>query len=105
MRRSRQILAVLVVATALCAERSFALSSVRPTGAAPTPVASSLAGRLLDRLSSGLKGAVRVRLPDSPQSPERVRTPMVAVPADQTFDRDHISVTPFRFRLPPPAAA
>jgi hypothetical protein len=105
MRRSRQILAVLVVATALCAERSFALASSRPTASSPTPAGSSFAGRLLDRLSSGLKGVVRVRLPDSPERPERVRTPIVAAPFDQAFDRDHIPVMPFRFRLPPPSMA
>lgn len=102
MRRSRQVLAVVIVATALCAERGVAAPVARPQ-VSSVATGPSLAGRILDRLSSGLKGAVAVRLSRPPARPEPARASVIARLPDQSHDRDHRPSSPLLFRLPPPA--
>jgi hypothetical protein len=100
MRRTRRkILAVMLVATALCADRGLASTPARPQAVVP---AGSRAGRLIDRLSRGLSRSVSVTLPRQDRRPaEQVATPPAA-PVDRLSNAAHRPVSPFQFRLPPP---
>jgi hypothetical protein len=102
MRRTRrQVLAVMLVATALCADRGLAAPSARPQAITP---AGSRAGRLIDRLSRGLSRTVAVARPCQDRRPERLILTHPATPVDRQPYAAHRPVSPFQFRLPPPLA-
>jgi hypothetical protein len=98
LRATRQVLAVMAVATALCADRVTANSNAAPV--ARTPVAE-MAGRLVMRLAQRLRRVV------SAMSPWQVRqrgTSVVLRPAlmpAPAFVAPR-PISPFQFRLPPP---
>ena len=102
MGKARQILAVTLVATALCADRA-ASSQVRagmPATSRPGDGMMSMAGRLVTRLSSNFRRvvpALRLRPSRTSQVARVIVTPApdVASVAPQQFN-------PFEFRLPPP---
>src|ERR1700722_15943458 len=96
-RRSAHILTVAILTSALCADRlSAAMPGFR------TQEVSSLAERLLDRLSVGLRrGVTVIRTSQGRLNSHRARVfPIVLV-------KPQIGVLPqvgvFQFRLPPPA--
>jgi hypothetical protein len=95
MRRTRHVIAVVVVATALCAQRG---ASAAPASQPGTP---GLARTLVGRLTSGLKRT----LPSARVQPIRrdetvqTRQPLIL----QIATGIHRDYSPFQFRLPPPA--
>ena len=87
----------MTVTTALCADQvAVAAPSMRPQVA-------QLAGRIVTRLTRSFRQVVTVELPVHARQrwnePSRVEVP-AAAPAS---DVPHRSVSPFQFRLPPPA--
>jgi hypothetical protein len=100
-RSTKQVLAVMLVATAMCADRGLAA----PAGRAPieVPVAkASSASRWIDKLSRGFSRSVAVVLPRQDGRAGRFATVVVASPAPSPAHPVHLPVTPFQFRLPPP---
>ncbi|MDP9172411.1 MAG: hypothetical protein M3O30_00905 [Planctomycetota bacterium] len=96
MRRSRQIIVVALVATALCAGRM--------TLAVPQPgPRTQLAGRIISRLSSGLRRAVTARLYQPRRENARVLV-VAQLARPRVIHSARISFSPFHFRLPPPLA-
>jgi len=97
-RKHRQVLAVLAVTTALCADRA--------TAAAPTvrPQVSQLAGRIVSRLTQSfgrtVAGATQVLEQRSPTARVTVRT---VAASNDLLAPAHRPLSPFQFRLPPPA--
>ena len=108
MKRTRQVLAVVVVTTALCADRAAAAAPVvLGIGSArshATGGRQTLAGRLVSRLSQTFRQAV----PGAAPVQARQATPAVAVTpralADQSLGVQSLPISPFQFRLPPPTA-
>ena len=103
MNRTRQIVAITLVATALCADR--AVASVAPAQVQRHDArVVSLAERFVQRLSSNFRRIVpAMRLCERSRG-ESLATvanrpaPIVAFVAQQP-------ISPFQFRLPPPALA
>jgi hypothetical protein len=96
MKAVQKALAMTLVATALCADRAVAASpAVRPEPAAR----STLVGRL--KVSFRRCVAV-VRLWEARRDQERPA--QAAAPVVQLCRFEAISLSPFQFRLPPPAA-
>jgi len=101
-RSTKQVLAVMLVATAMCADRGLAA----PAGRLPieVPVArASQTSRWIDKLSRGFSRSVAVVLPRRDDRAGRFASVVVAAPAPSSADPVHLPVTPFQFRLPPPA--
>jgi len=96
MTRVRQALAVALVATALCAEQQAAAAPVERTQP------ESVAAKLVEHLSVTFRRmAPAVRLDEV----RRVEVPVVTQPATTNPQRPRVQATlsPFQFRLPPPA--
>ena len=96
--RQRQVLAVLAVTTALCADRATAAA---PT---PRPQASHLAGRIVDRLTRSFGRTIADASRVQPRQPAvGVRTSIRPTPTPIAFaPASHLPLSPFQFRLPPP---
>jgi hypothetical protein len=108
MRRSRQVLAVVVVTTALCADHvaSAAALAREPMGAIGrvaevADLASGLAGRFVNRLSQSFRRSVPAIVAVQSRQPRPAVTAIPA-PQDPAADVQPQSFTPFQFRLPPP---
>ena len=111
MRKTRTIVAVTLLATALCADRAVAVAAARATGEAATPAGGrdrtqtqpgqqTFAQRLTRSLrqvvpSMQLHQARRDGLAPVDVPPGNARTPKSSGRGVET--------TPFQFRLPPPA--
>jgi len=99
MNRTRHLVAITLVATALCADR--AVASVAPTTVRSEARVTSLAERLVSRLSSNFRRVVpAMRLcerarGESTTSIAQRPVPVLAFVAQQ-------QTSPFQFRLPPP---
>ena len=98
-RRHRQVLAVLAVTTALCADQV--------TAAAPSlrPQVADLAGRIVTRLTQSFGRTVAGATQLAPRQQTlgartTSRTPVATV-SSPTFIQHQLS--PLQFRLPPPA--
>jgi hypothetical protein len=96
MKNARQLIAVTLMATAICADRSLA--------AAPAePARTHLAGRLIERLSVNFRRVVPACTLCQPQ---RFGLPPMQILAT-VRDCDVLWIprplSPFQFRLPPPA--
>jgi hypothetical protein len=96
MRRTKHVIAVMVVATALCADRSLS--------AAPAPrgeVSEGLARSFASKLTSNLRRAVAPTVSVEPaRSNETVRP--FALPIREEASGIRSELSPFQFRLPPP---
>ena len=103
MRRTRQVLAVMLVTTALCADRGAAALSVGQARAQTDSTRIVLTGSFLERLSRTLGRTVAVVLPRRAESVCRDTPIEPAVLTDQLPQPARLAVTPFQFRLPPPA--
>lgn len=96
-QRTRQVLLALTVTTALCADQVAV--------AAPTmrPQVASLAGQIVNRLSRTFRQSVTVELPiharQGEGQPSRADVSVLA----PIIDQPHRPLSPFQFRLPPPA--
>lgn len=97
MSKTRHILAVVAVTTALCADGAVSAAPVA------RPQVAEMAARLVDRLSKPFRQSVssvvhapaRQEYADAqPQRPQSTPAPVLAV---------HCDLSPFQFRLPPPA--
>jgi hypothetical protein len=105
MRRTRQVLAVVVVTTALCADH-VASAAREPIGAIGrvsevADLASGLAGRFVTRLSQSFQRSVPAIVSVQSRHPRPAVVAAIIVPSDQTTVEPQ-SYTPFQFRLPPP---
>ena len=98
--RTRRILAVMAVTTALCADQAAVASpAARPQqGGELAQMASRLVGRLTDNLRRVMPVAMhRPRCPQRAAASPSRRPLAPAAPAPR-----HALVSPFQFRLPPP---
>jgi len=96
MSRSRQILAVVAVTTALCADR---VVSAAPISRAPI---TDMAARLVTRLSQSFQRTVPGEFREAVRHhPTNDRTPAAQTPSPQAV-KIHCGLSPFQFRLPPP---
>ena len=94
---------MVVVATALCADRAADAAHAAPRPQQRT--AASLAGRIVERLSIGFRGSVRMDLPVQPRSGAPDAMTRLPVAEARPADVAHRLVSPFQFRLPPPPLA
>jgi hypothetical protein len=97
-RKHRQVLAILAVTTALCADQvSVAAPSLRPQVA-------EFAGRIVTRLtqSFGRTVADAARVAPRQQVMTARTNPRAPVAPVVTTSLSHQPLSPFQFRLPPP---
>lgn len=96
MSKARHILAVVAVATALCADQAIAAA---PT---PTPHVAEMAARLVERLSQPFRRTVPSAV--RPINRSRATFVQVAIPPREVVVAvaRHCELSPFQFRLPPP---
>ena len=94
-RRTRHVIAVMVVATALCADRA--------TAAAPqsAPQSTGLAKTLVKKLTSSLRQSVSPAQVQPVRAIETARPMPLIIRQEATGIRSDFS--PFQFRLPPPS--
>jgi hypothetical protein len=106
MGKARHILAVTLVATALCADRAAAAGACATAAATGSRTGNgrvtSMAGRFVIRLSNNFRRAVPTIALRPGRSLQAARSIEIAAPvrvviAPQQFD-------PFQFRLPPPVS-
>jgi hypothetical protein len=110
MRRSRQVLAVVVVTTAMCADHVATASCIarepigRVTDVASevADLASGLAGRFVTRLSQSFQRTVPGVVPLEARQPKPTIAVTTIRPQDVSADVQRQSFSPFQFRLPPP---
>jgi len=109
MRRTRQVLAVVVVTTALCANHVASAAAVarEPMGAIGrvsevADLASGLAGRFVTRLSQSFQRSVPAIVAVQSRQPRPAALAAIPAPQDPAVYVQPQSFTPFQFRLPPP---
>ena len=92
MRRTRHVIAVMVVATALCADRAVAAAPAH----ARTPAPKSLASRITT--------SFRQQVPSVRLQPTRTMESAASfpLPIRETASGVRSELSPFQFRLPPP---
>ena len=103
MGRTRHILAVTLVATALCADRAVAAAVTPEAPVRPQTSMMEMAGRFVSRLSSNFRRAVatvRIYEPRSQQGAASFDRPI-----PESAPIVQIPISPNQFRLPPPAVA
>jgi len=96
MKNARHVIAVTLMATAICADRSLPAARLEP-------VTSHFAGRLIERLSVNFRKVVPASHLYQPQRFGLPPTEISAPSANLTVDWVGPSLSPFQFRLPPPA--
>jgi hypothetical protein len=97
-RRHRQVLAVLAVTTALCADQVSAAAPALREQVAELP------GRIVSRLTQSFGRTVSAApqvLPEQRASSARASTPVQVEPAVAPVNSQRL-ISPFQFRLPPP---
>src|SRR4051794_33526506 len=96
MKRTRHLIAVALVATALCADRAVASApEIRSEG--------SVAGRIVSRITTGLRRVVSpVRIYETRQDTTLARPLAVSQISDVVRVDFHPTFSQFQFRLPPP---
>jgi hypothetical protein len=98
MRNARHLIAVTLMATALCADRAI------PAAPTQTPSAN-LATRLIERLTVSLRGVVpNARLYQPRRFGLRPADERPAAALTLDSDLKSVPLSPFQFRLPPPLA-
>ena len=102
MLRTRQILAVTLVATALAADRAVASVAESPVAASREASVMSVAGRIVSRLSSNLRRAVPAARVWETRRTETTISIFVRPCSSQDLSVRHTPISPFQFRLPPP---
>ena len=96
MRRTRHVIAVMVVATALCADRSVSAAPIA------RPQSAGFARTFASKLTTSLRRAVAPAAPV--QSVRMVESASVAAqPVRDAASGLHPTFSPFQFRLPPPS--
>jgi hypothetical protein len=100
MTKARKILAVTLVATALCADRAATRACAVPQDARAHD-GRSMAGRLVSRLSSNFRRVLPAAVQLRPSRSSQVaRT--IEIPTPQVVSLTPPPLNPFQFRLPPP---
>src|SRR5947209_683864 len=99
-RSTKQVLAVMLVATAMCADRGLAAPAGRAPIEVPAVKASSTS-RWIDKLSRGFSRSVAVVLPRQDDQAGRFATVVKLSAAPSLMNPVHLPVSPFQFRLPP----
>ncbi|HYO08421.1 MAG TPA: hypothetical protein VER17_05575 [Tepidisphaeraceae bacterium] len=100
--RTRHVIAVMVVATALCADRSARAEVVAASPQHPrTADARGFARTFASRITSSLQQAVAPVQMRPARSSERSVAPPVII--GETASGVRSAFSPFQFRLPPPA--
>jgi hypothetical protein len=96
MKRTRHLIAVALVATALCADRAVAAApEVRSEG--------SVAGRIVSRITTTLRRAVSsVQIYESRQDTITPGPLAASRISDALVAEFHATFSQFQFRLPPP---
>ena len=97
MSKTRHILAVVAVTTALCADQMLAAAPL------PKPQVGEIAARVIERLAEPFRRTV----PNAIRPIARARTmSQPAAPAERSAEVPalHCELSPFQFRLPPPLA-
>jgi hypothetical protein len=98
MKNARHMIAVTLVATAICADRTLPAAPAEPQ-------ASHFAGRLIQRLSVNLRRVVPATCLYQPRRfglpPPQISNPR---PEALLVDLRPPRLSPFQFRLPPPSA-
>jgi hypothetical protein len=96
MSKTRHILAVVAVATALCADQAVIAAP------APGPHVAEIAAKLVERLSKPFRRTV----PSAVRPIDRSRAAFAQLPTPSfpspAISAPHRQVSPFQFRLPPP---
>jgi hypothetical protein len=106
-RTTRQVLALVVVTTALCADH---MTTAAPVSRAPVaardqmPPVVQLAGRLVSRLSQSFGRTVPSALPTQARQPQPPAPQHERTLDDQSICVAPAPLSPFQFRLPPPTA-
>jgi len=96
MRNARHVIAVTLMATAICADRAL------PARAAEEP-SSHLAGRLIERLTQNLRRVVpAAQLYQARRPGLRPMEILMPLGGDLAAGIAPIRLSPFQFRLPPP---
>ena len=100
---------MVVVTTALCADRAAAAAPVLVGGATSRSNAAAggrltLAGRLVDRLSQTFRRVVPSAVPVQSRQVNAAVPVVTKALADQSLDVHALPLSPFQFRLPPPTA-
>jgi len=96
MNRTRQVIAVALVATALCADRAIAAAPTQPR-----VQGSSVAGRLVSTLSERFQRVLPAVKLYQHRRDETI--PLLSPPQPmRALTIAHQSLMPFQFRLPPP---
>jgi hypothetical protein len=101
MHRAKHAIAVVLVATALCADRRISAAPIADS--TPARASESFASRLVNRLTAGFGSAVAtVRIVYQSRSDIRpvLTTPVALV---DRIDTQLPLLSPFQFRLPPPS--
>jgi hypothetical protein len=99
MRRTKHVIAVMVVATALCADRSAVAAS--PASARPQASSSSFARSFATRLTRNFGQSVAPLRMLPTRSMEQARP--LPLPINHTARGARSDFSPFHFRLPPPS--
>jgi len=94
-RRTKHVIAVMVVATALCADRSVSAAPVL------RPQSQGFARTFASNLTTSLRRAVASTRVESVRTNESA--PKLALPIRETASGVRSEFSPFQFRLPPPA--
>ena len=100
MRKTRTVLAVALVATALCADRVAVAAPQGPQAASLTQVARRVVVRLTVSFRQAVPG---VTIHEVRQEGDAAGQRVAAVPATP-LGVHTVQGTPFQFRLPPPLA-
>jgi hypothetical protein len=99
MRNARHVIAVTLMATAICADRGL------PTAPAEPQATSHFAGRLMERLCVNLRRTVPAARLCQARRVDLRSTDSAAPRLDSlTLSFISPSLSPFQFRLPPPIA-
>ena len=95
MRRTKHVIAVMVVATALCADRAVAAApQVRPQ------TSGGIARTFASKITSNLRHAVAQKQFEPARTMETIRPARLLIREEASGVRSNFS--PFQFRLPPP---
>src|SRR5438067_962277 len=108
MNRARHAIAVVLVATALCADGSRIVGTAPSVNAeaAAVPHSASFAARLVNRLSASFSRSIGIAAVRIVYQSRQDNSPPVSIRALADIAQplpQHCLFTPFQFRLPPPS--
>jgi hypothetical protein len=102
-RTTKQALAVMVVATVLCAEHVVTATPMsRPQAARPEPVQVPQVVQMVSRLAQRFRQIVPSAVLPQDRQPQAAVTQATPIVNDQSLEVAALPLSPFQFRLPPP---